>query len=109
MGNLTELTLFTLNFSIISNTCFRFLKDSNPPKFDGLEAILKNNEEQCLTHKLCKKYFSVKWQEKGCYIYIANLFLYVVFHVFFNLYVALIRGAIADYVEDLMGKQYLVT
>ena len=63
--------------------------------FDGLQAIIDNNDERCLTHKLCKKYFSVKWREKGCYVYLANLSIFLCFHVLFNVYVALIRGAIA--------------
>ncbi|CAB4009212.1 transient receptor potential cation channel subfamily A member 1-like [Paramuricea clavata] len=68
---------------------------SKPPMFDGLQAIIDNDDEQCLTHKLCKKYFSVKWREKGCYVYLANLFIFLCFHVSFNVYVALVRGAIA--------------
>ncbi|XP_028406994.1 transient receptor potential cation channel subfamily A member 1-like isoform X2 [Dendronephthya gigantea] len=72
-----------------------FLLEPTGSKFYGLEAITENNEEQCLTHNLCRKYFSVKWREKGCYLYLANLFLYLCFHVLFNVYVALVRGAIA--------------
>ena len=72
--------------------------------FDGLQAIIDNNDEQCLTHKLCKKYFSVKWREKVCYVYLANLLIYLCFHVLFNVYVALIRGAIAVQVLNAASK-----
>ena len=72
--------------------------------FDGLQAIIDNNDEQCLTHKLCKKYFSVKWREKGCYLYLSNLFIYLCFHVLFNVYVALVRGAIAQRKLDAESK-----
>ncbi|XP_046854437.1 transient receptor potential cation channel subfamily A member 1-like isoform X2 [Xenia sp. Carnegie-2017] len=68
---------------------------SNPPAFHALQAILKNNEEKCLTHKLCRKYLSVKWREKGCYIFLIDLILFVCFHILFNAYVALVRGGIA--------------
>ncbi|XP_046854435.1 transient receptor potential cation channel subfamily A member 1-like isoform X2 [Xenia sp. Carnegie-2017] len=65
---------------------------SNPPVFDALTAIIKNNEEQCLTHKLCKKYFSVKWREKGCHLYLINLTIFLSFHILFSVYVCLVRG-----------------
>jgi hypothetical protein len=79
----------------ILSPVFSIIQGSKPPMFDGLQAIIDNNDERCLTHKLCKKYFSVKWREKGCYVYLANLFIFLCFHVLFNVYVALIRGAIA--------------
>ena len=72
--------------------------------FDGLQAIIDNNDEQCLTHKLCKKYFSVKWREKGCYVYLANLLIYLCFHVLFNVHVASIRSAIAVQVLNAVSK-----
>ncbi|XP_046854432.1 transient receptor potential cation channel subfamily A member 1-like isoform X2 [Xenia sp. Carnegie-2017] len=67
---------------------------SNPPAFHALKAILKNDEEKCLTHKLCRKYMSVKWREKGCYIFLIDFILFACFHILFNVYVALVRGGI---------------
>ena len=89
--------------------CFYcIISDTIRPIFEGIEMIIKNNEEQCLNHKICKKYFSLKWREKGCYLFIIDLVVFLCFHIWLNIYVFLVRGAIAENELPEYGKQMSV-
>ena len=88
----SSLAHFILTLTIVR---YIYILAAGPRKFEVLSAILESGRESFLLHNVCQKYLSFMWMEKGFMVYSLNLFIYLIFHVLFNIYVMLVRGAIA--------------
>ena len=74
--------------------------------------MLENEREECLMHEVTRKFLNVKWQGKGYKLYMANLVLYLMFHVLLNIYVILIRGSVTvqslEGISPIFGYDFMV-
>ena len=87
----SSLAHFILTLTIVR---YIYILAAGPRKFEVLSAILESGRESFLLHNVCQKYLSFMWMEKGFMVYSLNLFIYLIFHVLFNVYVMLVRGYI---------------
>ena len=61
-------------------------------KAEALLSMIENRREQCLSHPLCVKYVSMKWQKRGFRYNLAAILLVVFFHTCLMIFTTQIRG-----------------
>ncbi|CAL1534372.1 unnamed protein product, partial [Lymnaea stagnalis] len=75
----------TYNFKYLDTptSCLETTKKSNNNggivPMMSLNAMVKNNRVDCLSHPVCVTFLQVKWKHYGVYVYTAYLFVYIAF------------------------------
>ena len=60
-------------------------------KAEALLSMIENRREQCLSHPLCVKYVSMKWQKRGFRYNLAAILLAFFFHTCLMIFTTQIR------------------